>query len=135
MFFDDFDNLFSGMFNRFRRPVLDQQYYSVYKKDKGYVIVFNTLGMDKDDIKISVEKQKGSPYRILRVKGQKNIEDIDFQNSVDMALSLNFNDEIESTSYTVKDGLTKVYLKVKMPEPKKDDSDIKYIDDSGSLDW
>lgn len=135
MFFDDFDNLFSGMFNRFRRPVLDQKYYSVYKKDKGYVIVFNTLGMDKDDIKISVEKQKGSPYRILRVKGQKNIEDIDFQNSVDMALSLNFNDEIESTSYTVKDGLTKVYLKVKMPEPKKDDSDIKYIDDSGSLDW
>ena len=50
MFFDDFDNLFSGMFNRFRRPVLDQKYYSVYKKDKGYVIVFNTLGMDKDDI-------------------------------------------------------------------------------------
>ena len=93
MFFDDFDNLFSGMFNRFRRPVLDQKYYSVYKKDKGYVIVFNTLGMDKDDIKISVEKQKGSPYRVLRVKGQKNIDDIDFQNSVDMALSLNFNDE------------------------------------------
>ena len=52
MFFDDFDNLFSGMFNRFRRPVLYQKYYSVYKKDKGYVIVFNTLGMDKDDIKI-----------------------------------------------------------------------------------
>lgn len=135
MFFDDFNDMFSGMFNRFRRPVLDQKYFNVYKKDKGYIIVFNTLGMSKDDIKISVEKQKGSPYKILRITGEKDIADIAFHNSVDMAVSLNFKDEIESTSYTVNDGLTKVYLKVKMPEPEKDIQDIKYIDDSNGLDW
>jgi HSP20 family molecular chaperone IbpA len=132
--FNEFDDLFSGIFNRFRRPVMDQKYFKVFRKEnKGYIILFNTLGMSKEDIEISVEKPKGSNYKVLHIRGEKDIEDVDFHNSVDMAVQLNFMEEIESTQYSVKDGLTRVFLKIKLPE--KQQEKITYIDDSTGLDW
>lgn len=133
--FNDFDDLFSSLFNKFNRPVMDQKYYSVFKKEgKGYIIVFNTLGMSKDDISVNIETHKGRAFKTLHIKGEKNIEDINFHNSVDMAVQLNFTEQIESVQYSVKDGLTKVFLKVKLPELPKISAEC--IDDENkSLDW
>lgn len=132
--FSDFDDLFNRMFNRFNRPVMDQQYYNVYKiPGKGYIILFNTLGMSKEDVSVKIENRKGIASKILHVKGEKNIEDIAFHNSVDMAVQLNFEEPIESIQYTVENGLTKVFLKMKTPEVPS--IEAKCIDDSNSLDW
>lgn len=134
-FFDDFDNMFSNIWNRFNRPVKDQTPYSVYKATgKGYVIVCNTLGMDKNDLSVNIEKEKGRPYPILRIKGETKIEKINFHNSVDLAIQLKLEDEIEDVNYELRNGLTIVYIKVKTVETPK--IEAKYIDDgSRSLDW
>ena len=132
--FGEFDDLFNRMFNKFTRPVMDQQYYNVYKKPgKGYIIVFNTLGMSKEDVSVTIENRKGISSKVLHVKGEKNIADIAFHNSVDMAVQLNFQEPVESVQYTVEDGLTKVFLKMKTDETPA--IEAKCVDDTDSLDW
>lgn len=133
-FFDDSDNIFSSIFNKFNRPVRDQSPYCIYKADgKGFIVVCNTLGIDKNDISVNIEKNKGRGYPSLRVKGSTEIEKIKFQNSVDLAILLRLDEQIEDVSYEVKNGLTIVYIKVKINEEEK--ITAKCIDDDASLDW
>ena len=133
--FDDFDGLFSSLYNRFNRPVRDMSPYAVYKSPgKGYIVVCNTLGMDKNDLSVNIERSKGRAYPVLRIKGATEIKKIDFRNTVDLAVLLKLDEEIESVNYEVKNGLTIVYIKVKIVEEPK--IEAKYIDDdSSSLDW
>ena len=131
--FDDFENMFDRLTSRFNRPVMDQQPYSVYSSEKGFIVVCNTLGIDKNDIKVNVTKEQGNPYPVLSVTGDSKIEKINFSNSVNLRIRLKLNDEIESVSYESKNGLTLVYLKVKTIKPETIEG--KYIDDSSSLDW
>jgi len=135
-FFGDFDDLFTNLFNRFNRPVLDQRPISVFKEPgKGYIIVANTLGLNKDNVTVKLEQQKGRPFPILRIKGEAQIPNIDFHNSIDLGVSLNFENKIDGVSYTVKDGLTTVFLKVSVPE-ETNKIEAKYVDDgNSSLDW
>lgn len=133
-FFNDFDDIFSKMWNKFSRPVQDQTPYSVYvAPGKGYVVVCNTLGMDRNDLTVNIEKHKGSPYPTLRIKGETTLEKINFHNKIDMAIQLKLEDSIESISYEVKNGLTTVFLKVKIEEEPK--IEARCIDDNEALDW
>lgn len=132
-FFDNFESMFDRLSNRFNRPVKDQSPFSVYSTDKGYIIVCNTLGIDKDDLKVNIKKEQGNPYPVLAIVGNSKIEKINFANNVDLRIRLKLNEEIESVSYETKNGLTLVYLKVKSVKPEM--MEAKYIDDADSLDW
>ena len=135
-FFDNFgDNMFNLMWNRFNRPVKDMQPTTIYRSEgKGYVIVVNTLGMDKNDLSVKIEKQKGRPNPILHVKGETNLEKIHYNNTVDVSLELRFEHEIEDVSYEVKNGLTTVYIKCK--EFNQDPGlTAKCIEDGDAFDW
>ena len=134
-FNNNFDDLFSGLFNRFNRPVLDQQYYNVYRKEgKGYIIVFNALGIKKEDISVNIEQPNGKRFKTLHVKGQTDIDEIEYHNSIDMAVELRFEEEIQDVSYKVADGLLYVYLKAKTVEDNR--IEAKYIEnDDAGLDW
>ena len=133
-FFDDFNSMFDRITNQFTRPVKDQNPFSVYSSDKGYVIVCNTLGLGKDDVKVNVAKEKGCAFPLLTIHGEKKIEKINFSNNVNLKIRLRLEEEIESVTYEVKDGLTYVYLKTKVEKP--DTIEAVYKDDAGaSLDW
>jgi HSP20 family molecular chaperone IbpA len=109
----DLNNLFKMTFSTFNRPVKDMQPYKWYKKDNGLVFVINTLGISKKDVSVQINTERGDPYRYLHVKGQTKMEKIDFENTVELAIRLIMDDEIEDVSYDVRDGLTIVYLKLK----------------------
>ena len=135
-FFDDFERLFARMDNIFNRPVKDQKPFTVYQNDKGYIVVCNTLGINRNDLKINISKELGNPYPILSIVGETKIEKIDFSNNVNLRIRLMMEDEIESVSYETKDGLTLIYLKMKQLTNKIDTLEAKYIDDgSNPLDW
>ena len=121
----DPDGLFNSIWNKFNRPVLDQRPINVYKDPgKGYILAVNALGISKDNLSVKIEKQKGNPYKILRITGQTEISKINFTNSIDLAIQLNFNEPIESVSYTTKDGLCIVFLKMELPTEDDDDKGL-----------
>lgn len=133
--FDDFDGLFSSLWNRYQRPVREVNAYSVYKSPgKGYIVVCNTLGIDKNDLTVNIEKEKGRPFPILKIKGQTKIEKINFANSVDLAIQLKLAEEITDVKYEMKNGLTIIYIAVTVEEVPK--IEASYVEnDSSSLDW
>lgn len=130
-FFDEFDREFNKLFrlsfSNFNRPVKDMQPYRLTRTENGLIFTINTLGIDKEDIVVQIKTQKGDPYRQLHVKGTTKMEKINFENNVELAIRLGFEDEIEDVLYEVKNGLTVVYLKLrKEPENKLE---AKYIDE------
>lgn len=131
----NFDDLFESMWNRFNRPVKDLYPYSVYRSEgKGFVVICNTLGMDKNDLSVRVETQKGTPYPILHIKGNTDLQKINYKNSVDLAIQLRFDKKIESVNYEVKNGLTTVYIKTEQQfiEPA---IEAKCLEDDDAFDW
>lgn len=130
--FNEFDSLFSKVWNNFSRPVADQYPFKTIKKENGYVIVCNTLGLAKEDVQVNIESKKGSPYPILKVSGETAIENISFQNKVNLGIQLRMEQEIESVKYEVKNGLTTIFIKTKSEDPVKN---IKAEYSDGSLDF
>ena len=130
--FDDLNNFFEKSWNIFNRPVHDMMPYKAYRKDQStYIIIVNTLGIAADQVKVTVEKAgKRTPYPVLKVSGQTKLENINFENNVDIGITLRIQDEIESVNYKVADGLTVVQLKL---EPKKDNLIEATL--SNDLDW
>lgn len=115
---DDFDLLF----NRFTRPVKDMSPYKVIHDTNKITIVVNTLGLSKDDVKVDLDADK-----VLTIKGETTLDDITFNNIVNIGLSLaSLKQEIESIDYTVKDGLT--YVNVNLREREKPAIPINYKD-------
>jgi HSP20 family molecular chaperone IbpA len=131
-FFDEFDRelnkLFRLSFNNFNRPVKDMQPYRYVRTDNGYIIVINTLGIGKSDIEVKINREKGDAYPTLQVKGSTVMEKIGFKNTVDTALRLGFDEDIEDVKYEVKDGLTIIYLKLKKTE-SENLIKAKYVDE------
>ena len=131
-FFMDFLNYFARTQNFFNTPVKDMDPTKAFRVDDGYVVVCKTIGIAKDDIKITVENDhNGSRYPILRITGATKIEKIDFENNVNLAFAINCREEVDKIDYTVKDGLTIIHLIVKKNDYSFNDK-VQYND---SLDF
>ena len=128
---DDFRRLFDRIWSTFSTPVLDQKPQRYFKTDRGYTLVVKTLGIAKEDLSITIEKKKSSPYRILKVQGKTSIEKLGIETSADMGFELCFNEEIEKLSYTCRDGLTLINIDVK---EEKTDSLIGKYDETAAFD-
>lgn len=131
----NFDNLFSKVWNNFNRPVLDQKPFSCFPCEKGYIIVVNTLGIDKKNLSITLENEKGRPYPILKIKGETELKKIDFKNSINLGISLSLDSPITDLSYKCENGLTTILIETEKPKAKTKTMNAKLVDDDGSLDW
>jgi HSP20 family molecular chaperone IbpA len=136
-FFGDFNrelnDLFKLTFNTFNRPVKDMQPYRYIRKDNGFIFVINTLGIKREDIIVQVTNEQGDPYKQLRVQGKTEMERINFENSVDLAIRLKIEEEIEDVAYEVNNGLTIVYLKLK--KVPKQEMNAKYLEPTEEFDF
>ena len=78
-------------------------------------------GISPEDISIKVEDGDRMSYPTLRISGSTKIEAIDFENAVDLSITLNCKEDISGIDYNVKDGLTIIHLIVKERESKYND--------------
>lgn len=141
--FDLFDDDLRRIIRKWARPFKETDgYYAIKQKDgKGYIVVFNTLGVRKEDIKVNDKVytlDNGNEYVHLSVSGKTDIPEISDSYAVKYELNVfagNNKEEIEDVKYTVKDGLTYVFIKtkdaVKSLENKKETA-TKYIE---KMDW
>lgn len=133
MFFNNSDNFFDDLFNTFNRPVKDVKPFNIYPVEgRGYIVIVNTLGIDKDKLKVSLKTANGRAYPTLTIQGETKIDKINFENKVNLSVILKIPEKIENISYDSKNGLTSIYIETtKNPEITMD---AKSIED-GSIDW
>ena len=110
-----FDLDFDKEFYRFTRNLKDMYPYEIVRKDNQAIIIHNVVGLSKNDIKISLEREDKIDY--LVISGEKKNEITDKIYKVDSRFTINV-DEIteEGIEWEVKDGLLYVYITFKKPE-------------------
>lgn len=149
-FFDGMNDMLREMTKTWNRGFKEKDGYAVIpqKDGKGYIIVFNTLGINPDDIKVihsSVDAYLNSKGytgndvdrmgTYLKVSGATKIPELGDQlYTTNIELLIRNNRPLENVQYDVKNGLTIVYLKLKDVDTSIGTEGTK-IADGGTFDW
>lgn len=108
--FNDLDYL---MFNR-PMKLNDMNPIKFIKTDSGYTAIVNTLGINEDDISVSIDGN------YLVVSGET--EDDELKSNYTQNFKLKINESILSNisgiKYCSKNGVTKIYLEIEKKESK-----------------
>ena len=131
---DDLSDLFFPVSANWNRLFNEKTGYQLYSTKTGMIVVFNTLGVSKEDLAVKHTTDRHGNL-LLSVKGSTNISELG-NKAYDCSYELAFThaDSIEKIEYTVKNGLTLVYLKSK-EAAKPDIDDAKFIDDASKANW
>lgn len=116
---------FDRDFYRFTRNLKDMYPYEIIRRnnDNEVIVVHNVVGLSKDDIKISVDRD--NEYDYLVIAGERKNEVTDKIYKVDSRFIINLDDiDSNGVEYKVEDGLLYIYIKFKTPE--KPNINIKY---------
>lgn len=116
---------FDRDFYRFTRNLKDMYPYEIIRRDNDneVIVVHNVVGLSKDDIKISVDRD--NEYDYLVIAGERKNEVTDKIYKVDSRFIINLDDiDSDGVEYKVEDGLLYIYIKFKTPE--KPNINVKY---------
>ena len=130
----DFDNLFDfdELFNsfdwdkknyKFNRDEKDMHPYSIIDNEKEVIIVHNVLGIDKKDLKISLNKESGNTYISIEGKSIDELTKKEYSISSRFALDTTQLD-IKNITSTMKNGLLYIIAPLKKEEKLKQNIDI-----------
>ena len=100
----------------FSRPILDNKPYQMVKEDKKTTIIFNALGIKKEDIKISINQEGRNSY--LTISGETKNEVLNRNCSVSGNFLVNL-DSIDHIDYDTHDGLLVIEIYFKQAEKIK----------------
>ena len=138
-FFDDFTNYdLSDSILRWVRPFKEKDgYYMKRQKDgKGFIIVFNTLGIEKKDINVIHDITDDKTSVKLQVFGKTEIPELGTNYEAKYVITISskaYNEKIEDVGYSVRDGLTLVYVKTSsVSKIESHTNQTKYIE---KMDW
>lgn len=140
-----FDGLFDGLTSSWNRAFKEKDGYTIIpeKNGKGFLVVFNTLGIAPEDVKVTSSDMSQTKYAAgnadvegtyLRVCGNTKIKELNDQlYSVNYELLIRNTNPIDSVQYKVRDGLTIVYVKTK--EPEETGAEAKNIASGEDFEW
>jgi HSP20 family protein len=120
MFDFDFDDLFNSFDwdkknYKFNRDEKDMHPYSIINNKKETIIVHNILGIDKKDLKISLNKENGNTYILIEGKSIDELTKKEYSISSRFAIDgsqLN----IKNITSTMKNGLLYITIPLKQEE-------------------
>ena len=130
----DFDNLFDfdELFNsfdwdkksyKFNRDEKDMHPYSIINNKKETIIVHNVLGIDKKDLKISLNKESGNTY--ILIEGKSIDELTKKESSISSRFALDTAQlDIKNVTSTMKNGLLYITIPLKKEEKENIQIDI-----------
>lgn len=102
--------LFYVLSKEWNRPLKEVDVRNVYKKDYGYLLLINVLGIPEERLLVDANSSN------LTITGDVEIEEIDFRNRVSYELSLEHID-VKKIEYTVKDGF--LFIEIHEDKPKE----------------
>lgn len=106
-------NLFDVVFKEWSRPVKEVDVRHIYKKDYGYLLVINVLGIPEERLLVDIGDDNN-----LVIAGDIELEEINFKNKVSYELSLG-RITVDKIEYAVKDGILYVEVHEDKPAVKK----------------
>lgn len=107
---------------RFNRNEKDMHPYSVINKDKETIITHNVLGINKEDLKISLNKIDGQ--NLLIIEGKSIDEFTEKEYSIHSTFSVDESAlDLTKITTSMKNGL--LYIRIPMIEKKKKNTSIK----------
>lgn len=97
------------------RPTLDSKPYQIIKDKDGKksTIIFNALGIKKDNIEVSIERNQGQDY--LTISGETKNELMNKAYNVSGRFVIDSN-EVDEIDWDCSDGLLVIEIKFKEPE-------------------
>jgi hypothetical protein len=106
--------LFDDAHYRFRRPMLEREGWYSLEKDGKLLLLLNTLGVDKADIKLDV-KSADDNKQMICVNGTTKNEDFD----KDFSINMNFlvGKPMQNLEWDVKNGF--LTMEITFQEPVK----------------
>lgn len=110
------DYLFYALSKEWSRPLKEVDVRHVYKKDYGYLVLMNVVGIPEERLLVDIDHDS------LIISGDIELEEINFKNKVAYELSL-AHIKVKKIEYTVKDG----FLYIEIHEDKPDTKEIKVI--------
>lgn len=108
-------------FYSFTRSTKDMYPYEIIRKEKECTIVFNALGISKDNIQVTTDKVRGAEYIVISGEEKNDVTGKSY--SVNGRFSVDAS-EINSIEWNVKDGL--LYVHVYFKQAEKPQINIKY---------
>lgn len=122
-FFDNFENPLSWDKGNycFSRDEKDMHPYSVVDLEDKLIIVHNVLGIDKKDIKLTLEKQSGIYYILIKGKTVDSITNKEY--SISSKFAVDFNQlKLDKITSQLKNGLLYISIDKKEELPKLADT-------------
>ena len=118
--FDEINALLAGWIDgSYARPIKEVQRYRIYNLDDNRaLLVANTLGVAKEDLKVNMSGD------VLTIKGETTNKDTEAVSSVDYSLRLSKEKKISKIEWKNADGFTYVYFYFEEPTQIA----VKYVD-------
>lgn len=107
---------------KFNRDEKDMHPYSIINNKKETIIVHNVLGVDKKDLKISLNKECGNTYISIEGKSIDEITKKEYSISSRFAIDIAQLD-VKNITSTIKNGLLYIMIPLK-PEEKSENIKI-----------
>lgn len=96
------------------RPIKEVKAYKVIETEKGYQIIVNALGIDKDDIEVKLLQDT------LHINGKTVNEQLEFTNTVRYQFNVaRITKNIKKVEYSLKNGLLLIDLLLEFKEKRE----------------
>ena len=95
----------------------------VISKDGQQIIIYNVLGLSKDDIDIAIKREGEVDY--LTINGERKDKEINSTYAINSKFKIALN-KVDNIEYKFENGLLRIYINFKQPETP--DVDIKYVE-------
>lgn len=127
MFDFNFDDIFTPILldwdkknYRFNRGEKDMHPYSISSDEEKTIIVHNALGINKEDLKVTKEKENGTTYIAIEGKTEDSLTKREY--SVSSRFVLNEEElDLSNIKSSMRNGLLYIIIPTKKPEePTKD---------------
>ena len=112
---------FDREFFNFKSDCWGTKPYSIFEKENSTVIVYTTLGVSKDNVKVTVESVGDDNYLVIKAKQTNEVTGTDFEANGRFTI---YPQKIESIDVDVKDGLT--YITINRKENPKPNININF---------
>lgn len=103
-------------FYAFNRPTKDMYPYEIVRKDNKCTIVFNIVGISKENISVSFDKARTIDYLVISGENKNEITGKNY--SVNARFVIDSN-EVKEIEWYVQDGLLYVNILYRIPEKPK----------------
>lgn len=108
-------------FYNFSRSTKDLYPYEIVKQEDGCTIVFNALGISKENVKIDFDKSRGTDYLLISGENKNKVTNKNYSINARFIVDTN---EIKDINWYVQDGL--LYIEITYKRPEKPQIKINY---------